>query len=86
MSERGNRYCRKCLMRDMTGEEEFFADLRSYIEAIPEEEKTKASLYEERLNTCRSCDYLFQGMCRACGCYAELRAAKHGNACPYRHW
>ena len=26
------------------------------------------------------------GMCAACGCYVELRAAKEGNSCPYRLW
>ena len=26
------------------------------------------------------------GMCRACGCYVELRAAMRKNACPYEKW
>jgi hypothetical protein len=86
MSEFGTRYCRKCLMRDMSGEEEFFADLRSYIDAIPEEERTPSERYEQRLDTCRQCDNLLQGMCKACGCYVELRAAKEAGGCPYHHW
>ncbi|MCR5426851.1 MAG: DUF6171 family protein [Lachnospiraceae bacterium] len=80
------RYCRKCLMQDMGGQEQFFADLKSYIEAIAPEDRTPEASYAERLRRCRECDYLEQGMCRACGCYVELRAARRMQHCSYNHW
>ena len=29
---------------------------------------------------------LLSGMCRACGCFVELRAAIAANRCPYEKW
>ncbi len=80
------RLCRKCLTRDMIGQEEYFRSLREYIENLDMEMKAPEALYEERLNVCRECDMLFQGMCRKCGCYVELRAAFGKNACPVGMW
>lgn len=79
------RVCRKCLTRDMD-RKEYFANLHSYIENLDEELKVKEPLYEERLLMCKSCDLLMDGMCRACGCYVELRAAMKKNGCPYDKW
>ena len=80
-------YCRKCLLREMD-EGEFFADLRTYIKNIDEDLKTGPEQYEQRLAVCRECENLFQGMCRICGCYVELRAAIKGQGCPAvgRYW
>lgn len=80
------RFCRRCLTREMAGQEEYFASLREYIENLDMDIKAPASLYEERLSVCKECDLLFQGMCRTCGCYVELRAAISRNACPNHHW
>ena len=33
-----------------------------------------------------SSDMLLQGMCRACGCFVELRAVIAVNSCPYDKW
>ena len=38
--------------------------------------------YEKRLLVCRACRYLQNGLCTACGCFAEARAAKRRLHCP----
>lgn len=80
------RLCRKCLTRDMIGQEEYFRSLHDYIENLDVDIRAEGALYEERLGICRECDMLFQGMCRKCGCYVELRAAVTKNACPDKMW
>ena len=80
------RLCRKCLTRDMIGQEEYFRSLHDYIENLDLDIKAVEPLYEERLGICRECDMLFQGMCRKCGCYVELRAAVKKNTCPDKKW
>lgn len=89
MSEREEkqtvRHCRKCLTRDMDAAA-YFESLHSYIANLDEELKVDASVYESRLGGCKECDLLLDGMCRACGCYVELRAAMKKNGCPYGKW
>lgn len=80
------RLCRKCLTRDMVGQEEYFRSLHDYIENLDLDIRAAETLYEERLGICRECDMLLQGMCRKCGCYVELRAAVTKNACPDKMW
>lgn len=73
--------CRKCLIRDMP-EAEFFQNMYDYIANIPEDEKTPEEEYERRLNECRQCESLLNGMCRVCGCFVEMRAAAVIRHCP----
>lgn len=80
------RYCRKCLTRDMVGKEEYFRSLREYIANLDPEIKADEALYEERLGICKECDLLLEGMCRICGCYVELRAVVAKNICPRKKW
>lgn len=80
------RYCRKCLTRDMVGKEEYFRSLREYIANLDPEIKADEALYEERLAACKECDLLLEGMCRICGCYVELRAVVAKNICPRKKW
>ena len=80
------RYCRKCLTRDMVGKEEYFRSLREYIANLDPEIKADEALYEERLAVCKECDLLLEGMCRICGCYVELRAVVAKNICPRKKW
>lgn len=68
-------------MRDMA-ENEYFVNLRNYIERIDEELKADSAEYERRLSICRECDSLISGMCGKCGCYVELRAVMSKNCCP----
>lgn len=80
------RYCRKCLTRDMVGKEEYFRSLREYIANLDSDIKADEALYEERLGICKECDLLLEGMCRICGCYVELRAVVAKNICPRKKW
>lgn len=80
------RVCRRCLTRDMTGQEEYFRNMHTYIANLDNDIKTKQPLYEKRLLICKECDLLYDGMCRACGCFVELRAAIAKNTCPYDKW
>lgn len=79
------RVCRKCLTRDMD-KNEYFDNLHNYIANLDDDIKVDQPLYEKRLSVCKKCDLLADGMCRACGCFVELRAVMKKNACPYEKW
>lgn len=79
--EKNQRYCRKCLLREMD-EEEYFTNLYEYIANLDEDLKVDDQEYKRRLSFCRECENLWNGMCRICGCYVELRAAMKKNSCP----
>lgn len=80
------RFCKKCLTRDMIDRDTYFKTLQELIDNIPEGVKTPSDIYEKRLNACLNCERLTDGMCSACGCYVELRAAKCSQKCPYDKW
>ena len=80
MDKETKRHCRKCLTRDMD-QNAYFENLHAYIRDLDEELKV-----EEPLSLCRKCDLQADGMCRACGCYVELRAVMKKNSCPYEKW
>lgn len=85
--ETGNRrYCRKCLTRDMIGQEEYFRSLREYIANLDSDIKASDALCEDRLAVCKGREMLLGGMRRSCGCYVELRAVIEKNICPKRKW
>lgn len=75
------RYCRKCLL-DKVFEADEYRNLKVYLSSIDEEIKTEESAYKNRLEICQSCDNLFNGMCKVCGCFVEMRAAVKKNYCP----
>ena len=77
--------CYKCLLREMD-QGEYFKNLYAYIDGLDEEIKAAGPVYQDRLGRCRQCDLLLDGMCRACGCFVELRAAVASNGCPYGKW
>lgn len=77
--------CRKCLIREMD-KEKYFSNMYDYIAHLDENIKASIEVYEERLAVCKNCDYLEDGMCRACGCFVELRAAVKKNVCSYNKW
>ena len=81
MSKSAGRICRKCLLQDMD-ESEYFEDLRQYIARIDTDLKVEDDKYQERLDICRTCDHLMNGMCRVCGCFVEMRAVMKKNSCP----
>lgn len=80
------RICKKCLMREMEEQADYFATIRNLIDNMDEEEKASEALYEERLQICKDCEMFLEAMCRSCGCYVELRAAKAANSCPRKKW
>ncbi|MDR0964484.1 MAG: DUF6171 family protein [Clostridium sp.] len=79
------RICKKCLP-DQIGEDEYFETLHSYVENIDPNEKAREEDYSSRLFVCAKCEKLREGMCAACGCFVELRAAYRKNRCPYGYW
>ena len=60
--------------------------LKEYLDTIPEDIKTPPVEYYRRLNLCYTCDHLNGGICSACGCFVEMRAAKEIMYCPYKKW
>lgn len=79
------RICRKCLTADMD-EKEYFVNLQEYIANLDADIKVNHEIYEKRLAVCKQCELLADGMCRACGCFVEMRAAIWKNSCPYDKW
>ena len=79
-------FCRRCLTRELAGQEETYRTIREYIDNLDPDAKADGKVYEERLEICRGCEMLLQGMCRSCGCYVELRAAMEKNNCPRKKW
>ena len=75
------RVCRRCLLMDQAGGA-LAKSLREYVESIPDEERAEEALYRMRLEVCRKCDQLMQGVCRQCGCFVEARAARRAQSCP----
>ncbi len=80
------RVCRRCLTRELAGQEEIYQTIREYVDNLDSDIKADRELYEGRLEVCRECEMLLQGMCRSCGCYVELRAAVGKNVCPRKKW
>ena len=83
--EGNKKHCLKCLLREMN-QETYMDNLYDYIRRLDEDIKADQALYEERLSVCKECDYLQEGMCRACGCFVELRAVIKNNVCSYGKW
>lgn len=79
------KHCLQCLLREMD-QNAYMENLYDYIAHLDEGIKADEALYEERLSVCKGCDYLADGMCRACGCFVELRAAIRNNVCSYNKW
>jgi len=75
------RRCRRCLIRDLN-EADLALSVKEYVANLDPDDKVSDSEYERRLNTCLECEKLFQGMCRVCGCYVEMRAALKIKHCP----
>jgi len=63
-------------------DEAYTAHLYAYIASLPDDIKTDTAILQERLEFCRACDDLINGMCKWCGCFVEVRAAKKSQICP----
>ncbi|MBQ8094373.1 MAG: hypothetical protein IJ242_12485 [Clostridia bacterium] len=77
-------FCLRCLLREMRGQEaeSLFAEIQEWIRAIPESYRADGKTVNMRLNACRTCPQLAEGVCKLCGCYVEYRAAHVLRNCP----
>lgn len=62
-----------------------YEHMKEYISAIDDYIKTSSKEYERRLNLCRNCECLINGICKICGCFVEIRAAVNKNYCPNKN-
>ena len=79
------RFCRKCFLHEMElqgGLKKSYEDMLERIEMMDPELRCTGEAYEARLLQCKKCEYLAEGMCALCGCFAESRAAVKANSCP----
>ena len=79
------RFCRKCFLREMElqgGLKKSYEAMLERIEMMDPELRCTGEAYDTRLAQCKKCEYLAEGMCGLCGCFAESRAAVKTNACP----
>ena len=72
-----------CIPCQRTGlsDREYEVVLKNYLENMDEDMKTPEPAYRERMSSCSRCEFLRNGICRLCGCFAALRAAKTHNRC-----
>lgn len=80
-----NQNCGKCLLTGLDGKK-FAENIADYISLIPEDNRTGSDEYAGRIEVCRKCSVLIEGMCGECGCFAEIRAAKIKLHCPVGKW
>ena len=78
--------CRKCLLLESVGGEELHHKMMEYIEDIPQHERVPEDEYKRRLQLCKNCERLTNGMCILCGCFVEVRAAKLRMSCAGGLW
>lgn len=84
VKDRGNPMdirCKRCLLRGMA-DEDMYHRIQRTIESIPESSRCPQDVYEKRLASCKECEKLISGMCRVCGCFVEVRAARKSEHCP----
>ena len=76
--------CRRCLLAEIDADG-LYQTVRRRIANMSEDERADDALYHGRLEHCVRCEMLHEGVCGACGCFAELRAAKAAMHCPHEH-
>ncbi len=74
--------CRRCLLEDLPAGSVLAENIRDLISQLPPECRAPAEMERKRLDACRRCENLSEGMCKLCGCYVELRAARIKQSCP----
>ncbi|MFA9381828.1 MAG: DUF6171 family protein [Acetanaerobacterium sp.] len=74
--------CRRCMLHELS-QDAYFENVYEYIRSLDESIKASPQQYDSRLDICRSCDNLLNGMCKLCGCFVEMRAAVLKNTCAY---
>lgn len=76
--------CRRCLLSELD-ESELYKSIMQKIELMDSSIRADDSIYALRLERCKACDKLTNGMCALCGCFIELRAAGRDSFCPDTH-
>lgn len=84
MSVNPKKPCIRCLLKEM-GEEELLEIISCFKDSIPKEEQANEKEYQQRLELCRKCQWLNQGVCGKCGCFVEARAYRQRARCPHEH-
>ena len=79
------RICKRCLIRE-SDQAELFQNMYQYIAGLDASIKASNKHYEERLAHCKTCKWLHEGVCGACGCFVEMRAVVAKRSCPYEYW
>lgn len=79
-----SRICKKCLIGVQA--EQYLELIEKNRAAIRPRDRVSDEEYSKRMDACEACEYLTGPTCRACGCYAELRALKKVSHCPYKKW
>lgn len=74
--------CRLC-MEFGQDQEALQAQIVKYLDSLKAEERTVEEVYEQRLRHCENCADHRQGLCRYCGCFVVVRAAKKHLHCPH---
>ncbi len=77
--------CRRCLFEGVD-REQVVKTIETYLEALPDGERTPDALYQERLAVCETCPNLSNGLCSLCGCFVLYRAGKTASGCPGGKW
>ena len=78
------KMCRKCLLNE-TGDD-LYRTVMEYVASIPLEDRAPDEEYNRRLEFCKACGNLSNGMCSLCGCFVEVRAAKIKQNCVKDLW
>ena len=73
--------CRNCVAFEDQSKE-LHELIEKYVMNLEENQRVEQEQYEARLQACKSCEALQNGMCRYCGCFVLLRAAKKALSCP----
>lgn len=73
--------CTRCLYREMN-DNAYYNYIKNYLENMDQADKVSDAEYTLRLQQCKECDYLYNGMCRHCGCFVEIRCASVHRHCP----
>lgn len=77
--------CKRCLLAELD-DLSIYESVQKYIGTIPANDRTNSQEYASRLDRCRACEHLLDGVCHQCGCYVEMRAASRSQRCPKKMW
>lgn len=61
--------------------DEYINSLGEYIKSYSADDRVSDEVYSARLEICKECNQLINGMCAKCGCFVQLRALKKNAKC-----